>query len=148
MPAVTRLVTRADLTGECSDGRTMSVSVRHEAVLADGRRLLLLDDRGWSSMTDYVARDVPEDGLSHEHVPAVRSAARTLEDLEQTARMVVGPDEPSGERSREDKEAAHWSAIADTLKRQGVAIDGSELKGLPHDVVLGERLRDYRSPRP
>jgi len=27
----------------------MSVSVRHEAVLMDGRRLLLLDDRGWSS---------------------------------------------------------------------------------------------------
>jgi hypothetical protein len=26
----------------------MSVSARHEVVLADGRRVVLLDDRGWS----------------------------------------------------------------------------------------------------
>lgn len=46
MPAVTRLVTLAELHG-ATDAH-LSVSARHEAVLDDGCRVLLLDDRGWT----------------------------------------------------------------------------------------------------
>src|SRR4051794_25658476 len=51
MAVVARLLTFVDLVDGHDDGpdaSTMSVSARHEAVLADGRRILLLDDRGWS----------------------------------------------------------------------------------------------------
>jgi catechol 2,3-dioxygenase-like lactoylglutathione lyase family enzyme len=41
MAGVIRLLTSVDL-------HPTSVSARHEAVLADGRRVVLLDDRGWS----------------------------------------------------------------------------------------------------
>jgi hypothetical protein len=30
--------------------------------------------------------------------------------------------------------------LADVLRQQGVVVDGLELKQLPHDVVLSERL--------
>jgi len=46
---VTRLVTFVDVDDNVADARQMSVSARHEAVLVNGRRVLLLDDRGWSS---------------------------------------------------------------------------------------------------
>ncbi len=48
MSAVTRLVTFVDLDDRANDDAS-SVSARHEAELADGSRVLLLDDRGWAS---------------------------------------------------------------------------------------------------
>jgi hypothetical protein len=115
--------------------RQMSVSARHEALLVDGRRVLLLDDRGWSS-----SGNVPD-------IWAVTSA----EDIEETARFVVGPDEPFAGRSQEDMEADHWASLSEILRRHGVVVDARELKRLPHDVVLSERLlarvaRDDLSP--
>ena len=63
----------------------MSVSARHEAVLADGRRIVLLDDRGWSGGVR-----VAEGGT----VTALRGvwAYETVEEIQRTARFVVGPD--------------------------------------------------------
>jgi len=43
-----RLLTVVDVREDDTDARRMSLSARHEAVLADGRRVVLLDDRGWS----------------------------------------------------------------------------------------------------
>lgn len=103
----------------------MSVSARHEAVLADGRRLLLLGDRGWTSSGGRNA-DI--------------WSTLSVEEVENTARTVVGPDEPFGGRSPEEMEAGHWSYLADVLRQQGVLVDAAELQRLPHDVVLGERL--------
>lgn len=48
MVTVVGLVTLADF-GDDSSVNRVSVSAHHEAVLDDSRRLLLLDDRGWSS---------------------------------------------------------------------------------------------------
>jgi hypothetical protein len=70
--AVTRLLTRVDVAGP--DARTVAVTARLDAVLADGRRVVLLDDRGWSG----------SGGWAHE----------TAAEIERTARFVVGPDEP------------------------------------------------------
>jgi hypothetical protein len=124
MPGVARLVTVVDIRDDDADARRLSVSARHEAELVDGRRLLLLD-RGWSSSGGNVL-DI--------------WAATSVEDVEKTARFVVGPDEPFEGRSQAEMEADHWAFLSETLRLQGVAVDAQELKRLPHDVVLSERL--------
>jgi len=127
MGSVARLVTFVDIAG-LPDDRAVSVSARHEAVLADGRRVLLLGDRGWSSSSSMPG-DVP-DAWAH----------TSVEELEATARTVVGPDEPFGDRSAKDMEAGHWAHLAGVLRGRGVVVEAEELERLPHDVVLSERL--------
>jgi hypothetical protein len=123
--AVTRLLTLVEVAEEVADRRQMSVSVRHEAVLADGRRLLLLGDRGWTS--------------SAVGFPDIWSTI-SVEEVEHTARTVVGPDEPFGGRSHEEMEAGHWSSLAEVLRQQAMLVEAAELQRLPHVVVFGERL--------
>jgi hypothetical protein len=65
-----------------------------------------------------------------------------------TARVVVGPDEPFAGHSHGDMAAGHWAHLAGVLRRQGVAVDAVELERLPHDVVLSERLLARLSPDP
>ena len=134
MAAVTRLVTLVDVNDENSDARQMSVSARHEAELADGRRVVLLDDRGWTSsaLRATATREVPDQ-------PDIW-AVTTVKDIEESARVVVGPDEPPDGYSQEEAEAAHWAYLADVLREQGIVADVLELKRLPHEVVLSERL--------
>ncbi len=111
--------------GPCPDDpHSMSLSVRHLAVLQDGRRLTLLDDRGWSASG-----------------PPDIWRETSIEMVEETARMVVGPDEPFGTHSRADMEADHWTGLAGVLRRQGVLISAEQLSQLPHDVELTDRLR-------
>jgi hypothetical protein len=140
MAAVTRLITLVDVNDENSDAHQMSVSARHEAVLADGRRMLLLDDRGWTSsaLRAWVG-EVP-DSESRPDEPDIW-AITSVEDIEESARLVVGPDEPPEGRSQEDAEADHWTYLAGVLRQQGVVVDVLELKRLPHDVVLSEPLQ-------
>jgi hypothetical protein len=140
MAAVTHLVTLVDVDVGNSDSRQMSVSARHEAALADGRRVLLLDDRGWTSsaLRAYRMGELP-DGDPWRDQPDPW-AGTTMEDIEETARVVVGPDEPPDGHSQEEAEAAHWAYLADVLREQGLLVDPLELKQLPHDVVLSERL--------
>jgi len=115
VPAVARLVTTAELAGT----EPFSVRVLHEAELPDGRRVLLLADRGFTSSGPY---DSPAE-------------------IEAEARTVVGPDEPFSERTSEDMAAGHWAALAERLRSQGVETTAAELRQAPHDVVLSERLR-------
>ena len=139
MAAVTRLVTLVDVNDEVADTRQMSVSARHEAALADGRRVLLLDDRGWTSSLRAFWPPEGADGESRRD-QLDTWAVTSVEDIEETARVVVGPDEPAEGRSQADAEADHWAHLADVLRQQGVVVDALELKQLPHDVVLSERL--------
>lgn len=118
MSAVARLETLVEL--DDADVRLMSVSARHEAVLEDGRRVVLLDNRGWSGG------------------PGIDAA-----EVEETARSVVGPDEPFDGQSQEYMESTHWDYLAEILRRQGVVVAGPELRLLRHDVVMGERLRGW-----
>jgi hypothetical protein len=138
---VTRLVTFVDLTQGVGDTRQTSFSARHEAVLLDGRRVLLLDDRGWtwSSLIVFRAGDASERDSTREQQPDTW-ATTSVEDIEQTARMVVGPDEPSDGFSQEDAEQGHWAYLSDVLRQHGVVADALELKQAPHDVVLSKRL--------
>ena len=120
---VTRLVTFVEVDDAAADPRQMSVSARHEAVLVDGGHVLLLADRGWSASG-----------------PPNIWAVTAVEWIADTARMVVGPDEPFGGRSQKDMEADHWASMAAVLRHQGVDADALELGRLPHDVVLSEQL--------
>jgi len=43
---IARLVTFVDIVG--ANPSQLSFSARHDALLADGRRIVLLNDRGWS----------------------------------------------------------------------------------------------------
>ena len=139
MAAVTRLVTLVDVQDDVADPRQMSVSALHEAVLEDGRRVLLLDDRGWTSAAlTYSWGEVPDGESRRDQLDTW--AVTSVEDIEETARVVVGPDEPAEGRSQADAEADHWAHLADVLRQQGVVVDALELKQLPHDVVLSERL--------
>jgi hypothetical protein len=140
MAVVTHLVTLVDLNDEVADPRQMSLSARHEAVLEDGGRLLLLDDRGWTSSTlkASMVGDVPGGDVRREELDSW--ALTSVEEIEETARVVVGPDEPPDGCSQEDSEVAHWASLAGVLRQQGVVVDVLELKRLPHDVVLSERL--------
>lgn len=139
MAAVTRLVTLVDVRDEVADHRQMSVSARHEALLADGQRVLLLDDRGWTESALRASwGEVPDRDSWREHLDIW--AVTSVEDIEETARVVVGPDEPPDGYSQEEMDASHWAYLADVLRQQGVVVDALELKRLPHDVVLSERL--------
>lgn len=126
MTAVTRLVTYTDLDVGATSTRQLSVSARLEAVLADGRSVVLLDDRGWSSSGPA-------------GIPALTSA----EDIEETARTVVGPDEPFDGMTQEQMAAGHWGYLAGLLGQHGVDVPAHELEQLSHDVVLSERLRAW-----
>jgi hypothetical protein len=124
-----------DLAEGVGDTRQMAVSARHEAELPDGRRVLLLHDRGWGS-TSVIASgegEVPEEQPNS-------WATTSLEDIEEATRTVVGPDEPFEGSSQEDAEQGHWAYLSDVLRQHGVVVDALALRGLPHDVVLSERL--------
>ncbi|MBA2640998.1 MAG: hypothetical protein H0U77_13625 [Nocardioidaceae bacterium] len=111
------------------DPREMSVSALHLAVLDDGRRLTLLDDRGWAA-----------------HGPPDIWRRTSVKEIESNARTVVGPDEPYGSHSQADMQADHWAYLAGILREQGVLVDAEELSRLPHDVELSERLRTRITP--
>jgi hypothetical protein len=140
MSAVTRLVTFVDLADGVGDTRQTAFSARHEAVLLDGRRVLLLDDRGWTwSSLIAVQAGASDRDSTREQQPGIW-ATTSVEDIEQTARMVVGPDEPTDGYSQEDAEQGHWAYLSDVLGQHGVVVDALDLRRLPHDVVLSERL--------
>lgn len=118
MSGLTRLVTIADAQGQANQ-EIMCISARHELELEDGTRVVLLDDRGWGGGS---------------------WASESIEQVQKTARDVVGPDEPFGDRTQEDMEALHWNSLLDTARRHGVTTDVSELRQLRHDVILTPRL--------
>jgi hypothetical protein len=139
---VARLLTFVDIADEVDDegpdARRMSVSARHEAVLTDRRRVVLLDDRGWELRVVW-------DGEPSERKGELAAqpgiwAYVTAEEMERTARDVVGPDEPFEGRTQAHMEASHWDYLTRILRERGVEVEAAELKALPHDVELSDRV--------
>ena len=130
-----RLVTSVELE-EAGDPQEQHFSALHEAVLEDGRRVTLLDDRGWGG------RAFRFDGSATHAIAAAEAWSFVIrEEIEREARTVVGPDEPFDGRSQKDMEDDHWAHLAGVLRAHGISIEPAELRRLPHEVVLGERLR-------
>jgi hypothetical protein len=125
-----RLVTFINININAATGtelkadRQMSISAVHQLELVGGRRVTLLDDRGWSSSG-----------------PIGIWSYTSLDDLTENARLVVGPDEPPEGRSHEDEAAMHWAQLAANAHSQGVHIGPAELAALPHDVEISPEIR-------
>ncbi len=139
--SVARLLTFVDVAEDDDgpDGRRMAVSARHLAVLEDGRRVVLLDGRGWSEELRTARDEPPRRELGLVEAPSPW-AYETAEEIERTARFVVGPDEPFGDQTRADMEASHWESLARVLRQEGVDVGAAELRVLPHDIQLGDRV--------
>ena len=129
-PRAVRLETIADV-GRDGHARRISISARHAAVLDDGSRVILLDERGWTEELRGPGADEVSD----------ISVGASEDDIARTARDIVGPDEPYGDRSHEHTADGHRATLAEMLRAQGVTADAEELRLLPHDVVLSDRLR-------
>lgn len=119
MGEIERLLTVVDLDDR--DTRGHSAWAHLHAVLREGRRFVLLDDRGWSS--------------------SALVADRGIQEVKDTAKTVVGPDEPGPGETREQMEVMYWESLERKLREAGVNAEARELRALPHDVEIGERLR-------
>jgi hypothetical protein len=107
--------------------RLVGVSfVVHEfADLADGRRLTLHEERGFSGVTMSTEGTAPSDQWRH----------LTLENLERDVRTTVLPDD-------DDTLDEHpWEWLAELLRLHGVEATAEELRFLPYYVEFSERLR-------
>jgi len=98
-----------------------SVKVHLTADLSDGRSLLVLDDRGFTSSAAL-------DGMQVGYVT-------------DTARVVAGPDGPARGETHEQMRAIYWEMLATKLRVVGVVTDAAELASLPQEVELSARLR-------
>jgi hypothetical protein len=103
-------------------------------VHVDGRRVLIFDDRGWS-WTVHRAGGGEAGGTLDPW------GSTSLAEIESQARVVVGPDEPREGESQAHAAAAHWSYVADLLRARGVDATADTLRGLQHDVIVGDALR-------
>ena len=107
-------------------GRGISFRVAEFALRADGRRLTLHDERGFTTSAHEAGRSAPLD-------PWPRL---TLEQLEQDVRTTVLPDD-----AEESGEEHPWEWLCGLLRAHGVEASPDELRLLPYGVVFSERLR-------
>ncbi len=102
-----------DLVEDFKQG--LSFVVHEFAELADGRRLTLHEERGFTTSAPW--------------------RYLTLEHLERDVRTTVLPDE-------DDTQDEHpWEWLAGLLHVHGVEATAEELRLLPYHVVFSERLR-------
>jgi hypothetical protein len=100
--------------------RGLSFVVHEFAELADGRRLTLHEDRGFS-----ISGGAAPDPWRY----------LTLERLERDVRTTVLPDD-------DDSEDEHpWEWLTELLRVHGIEATAEELRLLPYDVLFSERLR-------
>jgi hypothetical protein len=101
-----------------------SFRVQEFAELADGRRLPLGDERGFSGNAYVTGRSEPVDPWPF----------TTLAGLEADVRCTVLPDDD------EPEDEHPWAWLAERLHGHGVDAAVEQLKRLPYDVVFSRRL--------
>ena len=120
-----------DLGPQGSDGtRSQSFSVSEFVTLEDGRRVILHEDRGftlgWRSTGKSGSGDISE----HE----------TLESLTRDVLNAVLPDDD------ECAEDHPWSWLADLARARGLNVTAEDLRGLPYEVILTDKVRRWLAP--
>jgi hypothetical protein len=107
----------SELAGKDQQG--MHIDVHEFAVLDDGRRLALHQERGFSTSATRMTADHAE-----------RSVLTTVlpDDAE-----VTGEDHP-------------WEWLASLIRRHGVPVTPEQLKTVPYVVELGPRLSEVLEP--
>ena len=124
VPVPTELPSQGEEVSNLVEDFKQGISfVVHEfAELADGRRLTLHEERGF---TTGVGGSAPSDMWRY----------LTLEDLERDVLTTVLPDD-------DDTQDQHpWEWLAGLLHLHGVEATADELRGLPYILVFSERLR-------
>ncbi len=124
MTAVVRLGAECDLTRE--SGPELSFRVTEFADLAEGRRLVLRAERGFTSRLHGPGADEP--GAAWRHETPAGLAADVL--------TTVLPDD--AEETREDHPREE---LAGLLRDRGVAVPVAELRWVPYVVELSDRVR-------
>ncbi len=124
MTAVVRLGTECDLTRE--SGPELSFGVTEFADLADGRRLVLRADRGFTSRLHGPGADEP--GAARRHESLAGLAADVL--------ATVLPDD-----AEETGEDHPWEELAGLLRDRGVPGSAAELSRVHYVVELSDRVR-------
>ena len=107
---------------EAEPGSTqVSVGVLFQAQLEDGRCIVLLDDRGFSTSAQW-----------QQVTPA---------EIRATSLVVVGPDEPSPGQTQAEALHDYWEYIASLLAAQQIQEPTEELVKLEHEFRFGPRLQ-------
>ncbi|MBV1780996.1 hypothetical protein KRR55_17935 [Paeniglutamicibacter sp. ABSL32-1] len=120
MTRASKLVTLADLDYSSADKSRVSVAARLGLLLEDGSSVLLLDNRGWST--------------------SQRWSDASVDDIEETAFGVVGPDAPAEDQDDEEMATEYWESLSEILEQRDLDIGPAELRELPHEVRLSQRL--------
>jgi hypothetical protein len=108
---------------------SLSFDVHEFAVLADGRRVTLHADRGFSSFAQISSAE----GGAWSEV-ADPWALMTRESVESGVRSVVQPDD---DESPDEHPYAWLSAL---LRQHGVDVSGEHLRRLPYRIEFSDRL--------
>jgi hypothetical protein len=104
------------------DGRSQSFWVSEFARLENGRRVILHEDRGFTTSAPIGpgGGGAVQDGL-------------TREDITETVLAVVLPDPDDGEDHP-------WAWLARLVRARGLVVTAADLRGLPYEVVLTDGL--------
>jgi hypothetical protein len=113
-----------DLYQTSHDGRSVSFSVSEFALLADGRRVVLRGELGYTTAW----------GSGVATTDAVWSSY-TEDDVIRGVRNVVLPDDDDGEDHP-------WEWLAELAREQGLDVTTDDLRGLPYEVELTDRVLD------
>lgn len=119
MSTIVKFISLAEAEPESEE---VSVSVLLQAQLDDGRLVVVLDDRGWSTNCSWP-----------QAVPA---------DIRETALVVAGPDEPGPGATRAQALHDYWEYIQTILAAQQLHLPVHELMALEHEVQFGPRLQN------
>ena len=143
MDAPVRLVTFAEIDGD-ENSRQPGMRARLDLELSGGRRVTVLDDRGWSWSVGLFSSD-PIDAaeLERQRREIDPWSGWSEQDIGEMALEIVGEDsdDPSEGQTLEESRAEYWSYLAGLLREQQIEVEPETLRALPRDVELGERIR-------
>ncbi len=112
------------------DPSTQSCWVAEFARLADGRRVVLHEERGFTTSR----RTVVQGEHGRAAVPTAGDDL-TVDDVERTVLAVVLPDD-------DDSPDQHpWEWLAELAVRRGLPVRADDLRSLPYEIVLTDELR-------
>lgn len=112
------------------DTNSQSFSVSEFVTLEDGRRVILHNDRGftigWRSTDDPRTDTAP--------------IGETRDSITQNVLNTVLPDNEDG------AEDHPWSWLADLARARGLSVTAQDLRGLPYEVVLTDKVIQWLAP--
>lgn len=113
-----------------ADARSQNFSVSEFVTLEDGRRVILHEDRGFTTALRSTGRSDPGDLREH----------MTLESLTRDVLNVVLPDDD------EPAEGHPYSWLADLARARGLNVSADELRSLRYEVTFTDKVHRWLAP--